>query len=61
MFPWETAGTHDTLLSAWSSCKIHPLDHIHLGQGKHDEVQKRGGKKTSAVHKSRERLKILVF
>lgn len=45
MFPWETTGTHDTLLSAWSSCKIHPSDHKHLGQRKHDEVQRREGKK----------------
>lgn len=42
VFPRVVAGTRDKLLSAWSSCKIHPLDHKHLGQGKHGAVYRQG-------------------
>lgn len=45
VFPREAAGTRDKLLSAWSSCKIHPLDHKHLGQGKHGAVYRQGQEK----------------
>lgn len=45
VFPREAAGTRDKLLSAWSSCKIHPLDHKHLGQGKHGAVYRLGQEK----------------
>lgn len=58
VFPQERVGTCDMLLSAWSSCKIHPSDHKHLGQAKHGALYRQGqDKKNPDVHKSGELLK----